>query len=58
MRLSPRICRALILAGLLALAMAGSACETYVGVGYGYGYPAGWGGGWTGGYVGGPVYYH
>jgi hypothetical protein len=49
--------RTLLLAGILALAMAGSACETYVGVGVGYGYPGYWGAPWPGGYVGGPMYY-
>jgi hypothetical protein len=43
--------------GLLAVEMASSGCETYVGVGVGYGYQGSWGGPWTGGYIGGPVYY-
>jgi hypothetical protein len=51
-----RLCRILLLVGLVAVAMANSACETYVGVGVGYGYPGYWGGPWPGGYYGGPVY--
>lgn len=52
-----RLCRILLLAGILAAGVASSACQTYVGVGVGYGYPGPWGGGpWIGGYGGRPIY--
>jgi len=57
MRPRKQIYRGLLVAGLLAVAMASSSCETYVGVGVGYGYPGYWGGSWAGPYIGGPVYY-
>jgi hypothetical protein len=57
MRLRTQIFRILVLVGLVAVAIASSACETYVGVGVSYGHPGYWGGPWPGGYVGGPIYY-
>jgi hypothetical protein len=56
MQLRNSVWRVLLLCGLLAVALTGSGCDTYVGVGVGYGYPGSWGGPWTGGYIGAPVY--
>jgi hypothetical protein len=57
MRVRTRLCRIVLLVGLIAGATASSACDSYGSVGVGVAYPGAWGGStWAGGYGGGPVY--